>query len=85
MRSKANPLPSPDETTSHSTDEAPSQATRLSKDDNQVAGYKPASGQVAGYLPRGEGTNVMPKASPLPNPLPLAGEGANAEPKAVYE
>ena len=56
------PHPSPGGTTSHSTDETPSQSTRLSKNDNQVAGYKPASGQVAGYLPKGEGANVMPTA-----------------------
>ncbi len=31
------------------TDITTSHSTRLSKDDNQVAGYKPASGQVAGY------------------------------------
>ncbi len=53
------PHPNPDGTTSHSTDETPSHSTRLSKNDNQVAGYKPASGQVAGYLPlAGEGANV---------------------------
>lgn len=51
----------PDETTSHSTDETPSHSTRLSENDNQVAGYKPASGQVAGYLPPGEGTMAEPK------------------------
>jgi hypothetical protein len=40
-----------DETTSHSTGETPSHSTRLSKNDNQVAGYKsPKNGnQVAGY------------------------------------
>jgi len=51
----------PDETTSHSTDETPSHSTRLSKNDNQVAGYKPASGQVAGYVPSGEGAMAEPK------------------------
>jgi hypothetical protein len=40
-----------DGTTSHSTDETPSHSTRLSKNDNLVAGYKsPKNGnQVAGY------------------------------------
>jgi len=40
-----------DETPSHSTDKTPSHSTRLSKDDNQVAGYKRANNarQVAGY------------------------------------
>ena len=58
----ADPLPNPDKTTSHSTDEAPSHSTRLSKNDNQVAGYKPASGQVAGYPPlAGEGANAERK------------------------
>jgi hypothetical protein len=40
-----------DGTTSHSTDETPSHSTWLSKNDNQVAGYKsPKNGnQVAGY------------------------------------
>ena len=56
------PLPNPDKTPSHSTDETPSHSTRLSKNDNQVAGYKPASGQVAGYRPlAGEGANAEPK------------------------
>ncbi|MBI5627162.1 MAG: tRNA (cytidine(34)-2'-O)-methyltransferase [Nitrosomonadales bacterium] len=49
-----NPYGTTGETTSH--------LTRLSKNDNQVIGYshstKPASGQVAGYLPEGEGANV---------------------------
>jgi hypothetical protein len=38
-----------DETTSHSTDVTTSHPTKQSKDDCQVVGYKPASGQVAGY------------------------------------
>jgi hypothetical protein len=40
-----------DRTTSHLTDKATSHSTRLSKDDNQVAGYNPAkdAGQVIGY------------------------------------
>src|SRR5450830_1192250 len=40
-----------DETTSHLTDKTTSHSTRLSKDDNQVAGYNPAkdAGQVIGY------------------------------------
>jgi hypothetical protein len=40
-----------DKTTSHSADETPSHSTRLSKNDNRVAGYKlPKNGnQVAGY------------------------------------
>ena len=59
----ARPHPNPDKAPSHSTDEAPSHSTRLSKNDNQVAGYKPASGQVAGYLPEGEGANVTPKST----------------------
>ena len=46
---------SPDETTdvttSHLTDKTTSHSTRLSKDDNQVAGYNPAkdAGQIIGY------------------------------------
>jgi hypothetical protein len=40
-----------DKTTSHLTDKTTSHSTRLSKDDNQVAGYNPAkdAGQVIGY------------------------------------
>ena len=40
-----------DKTISHLTDETPSHSTRLSKNDNQVAGYKsPKNGnQMAGY------------------------------------
>ena len=40
-----------DMTTSHLTDKTTSHSTRLSKDDNQVAGYNPArdAGQVIGY------------------------------------
>jgi ribonucleoside-diphosphate reductase beta chain len=40
-----------DMTTSHLTDKATSHSARLSKDDNQVAGYNPAkdAGQVIGY------------------------------------
>jgi hypothetical protein len=39
------------ETTSHPTGKATSHSTRLSKNDNQVAGYKPPKNdvQVAGY------------------------------------
>jgi arginine-tRNA-protein transferase len=46
------PFDPADGTTSHSTDETTSQSTRLSKDNSQVAGYKPASGQVAGCQDR---------------------------------
>jgi len=45
---------------------------------------KPASGQVAGYLPRA-GANAGPTASPLPNPPPQVGEGANVMPTAINE
>jgi predicted exporter len=57
----------PDETTSHSTDEIISHPTRLSKNANLVAGYEPASGQVAGYRPPGEGTMAEPK--PIDNTI----------------
>ena len=39
----------PDRTTGHSTDETTSHPTKQPKDGCQVVGYKPASGQVAGY------------------------------------
>ena len=60
-------IPNPDKTTNRSTDETPSHSTRLSKNDNHVAGYKPAREQptreqVADYSPlAGEGANVTPK------------------------
>ena len=65
VRPASSPLPNPDGTTSHSTDETPSHSTRLSKNDNQVAGYKPASGQVAGYPPKGEGANAGCPPKPI--------------------
>ncbi|MDO9467857.1 MAG: EscU/YscU/HrcU family type III secretion system export apparatus switch protein [Thiobacillus sp.] len=53
-------------------------------DETTSQSTKPASGQVAGYLPEGEGTNVMPRTGPHPNPLP-GGEGTNARPKSINE
>jgi aminoglycoside/choline kinase family phosphotransferase len=46
-----SPSPSSDGTTSHSTDATISHPTKQPKDGCQVVGYKPASGQVAGYPP----------------------------------
>jgi diacylglycerol kinase (ATP) len=58
-------------------------------DETTKQSTKPASGQVAAYLPQaGEGANAEPKpksASPSPQPSPLEGEGANAEPKPINE
>ncbi len=52
-----------DRPTPQSTGEAPSHSTRLSKNDNQLAGYKPASGQLTGEPPlTGKGTT--PDESP---------------------
>jgi predicted exporter len=51
----------PDETPGRSTDETPGHSTRLSENDDLVAGYERASGQVAAYLPPGEGTMAGPK------------------------
>ncbi len=57
----SSPPPSvPDETTSHSTDETTSHPTKQPEDGCQVVGYKPASGQVAGYPPLGEGSQASP-------------------------
>ena len=42
----------PDGTTSHSTNGTTSHLTKQPKDGCQVVGYKPASWQVAGYLPQ---------------------------------
>ena len=55
-----SPTPS-DGTSSHSTDETTSHSTRLSKNDNQVAGYRLAknTSQVAGYPRRGEGSRAL--------------------------
>jgi putative protease len=60
---KANPLSNSDGT----TDETTSHLTSPAKTPGQVIGYshstKPASGQVAGYLPDGESANVPSPAS----------------------
>ena len=47
---------------SHSTDKTTSHPTKQPKDGCQVVGYKPASGQVAGYPPKGEGANAALRA-----------------------
>jgi len=42
-----------------------------------LAASREATIPLLNTSPEGEGANVMPKASPLPKPLPQAGEGAN--------
>lgn len=57
-----SPHPDADITHSYLADEAPSHATRLPTNDNPVVGYKSASGQVAGLVPKRQGANVMPQS-----------------------
>ena len=65
---------SPDATTSHSTGGTTSQSTKSPNNGDQVAGYKPASGQVAGYL-----SSSLPVGSPSPQSSPASGRGGERE------
>ena len=66
-------VPDPETRSARSPDGTPSQSTKPPNNDGQVAGYpsgsggtishstKPASGQVAGYLPEGERSKASPR------------------------
>jgi predicted exporter len=53
----------PDKTSGHSIDATPGHSTGLSRNDKQVTGSTPASGQADAHLPPGEGT--MAEAKPI--------------------
>src|SRR5450756_68530 len=65
---------------SHSTDETPSHSTRLSKNDNQVAGYKSPKNdnQVAGYKSPKNGNQVAGYAASRARSLLCAAVVASA-------